>query len=425
MRILVVDDDLVSRKNLHFYLSPYGWCRAVDNGFEALELLKGASGAGNRFDLVVLDLLLPEKSGLEVLVELRAAEEKIGGPHTKVIIISSKADQDSFLKCVQAGCDDYVVKPFEKKTLEAKMKRLGFFHPADDHTRHLICRSQVSQAQKVDLGVHLFKLLEQGKLSLPSPPDIFIRFRELMAKQASGALVADLLKQDASVSLKLISVSNSLQYRGVSENTTVEQAIGRLGMAATRKYVYLICGQSMYAMSSKRYDEQIKQIWRHSVVCAHGCEVLSECLGVNSTVDPFTLGILHDIGKLALIQFVDKLEQNQTLPDLVDEEELNEILARHHGSFGEVLLKKWGFPRVFTEAARLHQKPPQDASSEVWLVWGAEQLCFSLERGYDGPLVTLPESVIALGLDIGTFMQAQKEMKSRLELSLGALEDES
>jgi HD-like signal output (HDOD) protein len=293
-----------------------------------------------------------------VLQELRAAEKQKGGHYTKVIIISSKSDQDSLVKCVQAGCDDYIVKPFDKTTLEAKLKRLGFLHPSEDQPRLYSSPSKFNQIQKVDLGVHLFKLLQQGKLSLPSQPDIFIEFRKLLSRQASGAEMADLLKQDASVSFKLISVSNSPQYKGVSENTTVEQAIGRLGMAATRKYVYLICGRAMYSVLSRHYDEMIKEVWRQSVVCAHACEVLSESLDLKAGVDPFTLGILHDIGKLALIQFVDKLEQNQTLPSQIDEEELSGTLNLHHGRFGEALLKRWGFSKDFTQVARLHPNPP-------------------------------------------------------------------
>jgi hypothetical protein len=59
------------------------------------------------------------------------------------------------------------------------------------------------------------------------------------------------------------------------------------------------------------------------------------------------------------------------------------------------------------------------------MVWAAEQLCFSLERGYDGPLVALPEPVLVLGFGVEQFKKAQKEIASRLQISQGALAEGS
>jgi len=104
-RILVVDDNASNRDVLERRLVREGHrvvCAA--NGASALELI-----VRQEFDLILLDLIMPEMSGFEVLRRLKAAEHT---RHIPVIVISALDELDSVVRCIEAGAEDYLTKPF-------------------------------------------------------------------------------------------------------------------------------------------------------------------------------------------------------------------------------------------------------------------------------------------------------------------------
>lgn len=115
MRILLVEDE----KDLNFILAKglkkagYAVDPAYD-GQEALELFDI-----NEYDLVVLDLNLPVIDGIEVLETIRKTNQEI-----KVLILSARTSIDDRVKGLDAGANDYLVKPFDFKELEARIRNL-------------------------------------------------------------------------------------------------------------------------------------------------------------------------------------------------------------------------------------------------------------------------------------------------------------
>ena len=196
---------------------------------------------------------------------------------------------------------------------------------------------------------------KRGEINLPSLPQISIKFREMTIRGASLQEVGDLLKQDAAISSKLIGVANSVYYRGVVESKTLGQAISRLGLNTTRQYVEAITNRSLYTTKNKKFVEFIEKLWEHSLSCAYASQLVSEVLGLNLPDDAFTLGLLHDIGKLVLLQIFGELETKGQLKEEVDRGELFNALDTHHGKFGSALLKRWQFSSGYVQIAMYHE----------------------------------------------------------------------
>jgi two-component system response regulator QseB len=115
MRILLVEDDELLGDGVHAGLSHYGY--TVDwlkDGKAASQALKTET-----FDLIVLDLGLPKKSGLEVLSELRA-----NGINTPVLILTAHETIEDRVKGLDSGADDYLTKPFDLDELSARIRAL-------------------------------------------------------------------------------------------------------------------------------------------------------------------------------------------------------------------------------------------------------------------------------------------------------------
>ena len=115
MRILVVEDNRTLADGLLAVLRSSGYAvDVVHDGVSALAAL-----ATESFDLVVLDLSLPEMDGLEVLRELRA-----GGNRSAVLVLTARGALDERIRGLDLGADDYMTKPFEVAELEARVRVL-------------------------------------------------------------------------------------------------------------------------------------------------------------------------------------------------------------------------------------------------------------------------------------------------------------
>jgi len=113
-RILVVDDNAANRDVLERRLTREGRkVTTAASGAVALDLV-----AAQEFDLVLLDLIMPEMSGFEVLRRLKAQEHTF---HIPVIVISALDELESVVRCIEAGAEDYLTKPFNPTLLRARV----------------------------------------------------------------------------------------------------------------------------------------------------------------------------------------------------------------------------------------------------------------------------------------------------------------
>ena len=112
--ILILDDEPANRELLSRHIQQLGLetfaCATADEAYEVLR--------NNDIDLILLDLIMPGVSGHQVLADLKASQLWRAIP---VIIISGMSDQEEVIKCIQAGADDYLQKPFNKVLLQARL----------------------------------------------------------------------------------------------------------------------------------------------------------------------------------------------------------------------------------------------------------------------------------------------------------------
>ena len=113
--ILVVDDNRDNRYALTRRLQRQGYDRVAtaENGRQALELMEA-----RRFDLVLLDIMMPEMNGYEVLERIKASPELRDIP---VVMISAIDEVDSVVRCIELGAEDYLSKPFNPILLQARI----------------------------------------------------------------------------------------------------------------------------------------------------------------------------------------------------------------------------------------------------------------------------------------------------------------
>lgn len=127
MKALIVEDDRTSSTILQHVLKPYGETQTAADGNQAIKAVITALDAGKPFDLICLDIMLPEKDGQTVLKEVRALEAGRGiapGKGSRVIMTSALSDKVNLLSALPL-CDAYLVKPVDRNDLMFYLRRFG------------------------------------------------------------------------------------------------------------------------------------------------------------------------------------------------------------------------------------------------------------------------------------------------------------
>jgi two-component system, chemotaxis family, chemotaxis protein CheY len=125
MKALVVEDDFTSRLVLQEMLAKHGIVHVAANGTEALEAFTRAAATTAPYDLICLDIMMPDMDGHEVLQNIRAFEgaRGIAGPAaTKIFMTSALSDGQNVFKAFREQCEAYLVKPIDRQKLNAQLK---------------------------------------------------------------------------------------------------------------------------------------------------------------------------------------------------------------------------------------------------------------------------------------------------------------
>jgi class 3 adenylate cyclase len=197
--ILVVDDILANRELLSRRLSRDGHVvSTIDSGRGALRLL-----AATKFDLVLLDLMMPEMNGFEALRQIK------GDPalaHIPVIMISALDEIDSTVRCIEAGAEDYIPKPFDPVLLSARIDATLERKRLRDREQAFIDELQMEKKKSDSLLLNILpasivERMRRGETAIADRfPDVSILFSDLvgftdLAGHSSPARIIDILNE--------------------------------------------------------------------------------------------------------------------------------------------------------------------------------------------------------------------------------------
>jgi len=120
LKILLVEDNMVNQKVALLHLRKFGYCAEVaNNGREAVDAVQA-----NRFDLVLMDVQMPEMDGYDATRAIRSA-----GHNLPIIAMTANAMKGDREKCLEAGMDDYITKPVDAQILSEKIQTWASGHP--------------------------------------------------------------------------------------------------------------------------------------------------------------------------------------------------------------------------------------------------------------------------------------------------------
>ena len=128
MKILIAEDDRLSRTFLEEFMKDYGTCDSAEDWMAVLDYYLDSLKTGEPYDLLCLDIMMPKVDGLKVLKVIRSLEKQHNisvEKHLRIIMMTAIADMEYVDQAFQLGCDAYASKPIDTEKVQEVMQNLN------------------------------------------------------------------------------------------------------------------------------------------------------------------------------------------------------------------------------------------------------------------------------------------------------------
>jgi len=233
----------------------------------------------------------------------------------------------------------------------------------------------------------------------------------------------EVLKYDPAITANILKLTNSAHFALPQQVTNLDTALALLGQNQLRKILVASAAIPYFKEPLPGYGLSAIDIWTHSIGCAIIGEFLAQDLSFSEPSILFTVGILHDIGKVILNLYVwhelDKIQEIAMEQDITFMEAEWKILGTDHAIIGSTLLKHWEFPPVLYRAVRNHHDPDlyiQDDVSSILALANIICAILGIGVGFDSYRYIISDTLLdKFNIDNKTFnlflLKSIKEMK--------------
>ncbi len=259
-----------------------------------------------------------------------------------------------------------------------------------------------------------------GVNEIPALPHVVVTVMQMTEDPNSTVQdINNALNKDQAMTARVLRLANSAFYGFARRIGSVTEAVVFLGFKTIRGIVLAAAVSDIMNRKLDGYALEKGELWKHSQACAIAARTIARRAKYSNIDLAFTVGLLHDIGKLILnqtlkeayIEVVEKVEnEDKTFLQAEDE-----VLGFNHAIVGGKIVEKWKLPNQLVEAILYHHEPdlaPNDKAL-VAIVHIADVLCVSLGIGIgiDGMLYQLHSDCLSiLGLNEEDFDEIASEL---------------
>ncbi|MCH8271270.1 MAG: HDOD domain-containing protein, partial [Planctomycetes bacterium] len=461
--ILIAEDMALVRESIAAALRHAGHdVLCASNGVEALGILRGQVP-----DLLLLDINMPEMSGIDLLKKIRASESL---PNPPTVFLTEAAERDLVLEARSLGVHHYLLKsefslddlfvhikaalsgdepetpsstdtspviqrrapanitPQASKSTTTESKIVTDAEP-QPRTRHRAKPSvDASEALKslkpLMTRSQLKERLESCDALKAFSPSVSEVLKLSRSATATIEQFAAAIKRDQAISLVILKLANSAAYTRGKPADSIDKAVMRIGTKAIGQVVLNISVIESLSTDTERSELDVRQFWEHAISCGIIAAKIASALGEKEPDRAFTMGLIHDVGRLIYSELLGSVysEVKQVAGDLglpLEQVESRLLLLNHADGVDQVL-QAWRFPRDLIDPVVSHhlsfagiQKIAPQRRREAAILALANRLSHALLIGTSGNDTVYPVQEFCDGLKIEPGTIADIEQSTR------------
>lgn len=195
-------------------------------------------------------------------------------------------------------------------------------------------------------------------------PQVALKIMRLMHENKYDVeSIANEIRKDQVITARMLQLANSAMFGAKREISSLDHAVVFLGQDLLIKLVLTAAVEGYYEQSKMGYALCKGGVYYHSLGCAHVAEILARKTQREKPAIAYTAGLLHDIGKVVLDEYVatayplfyrDVMEENDNILNIEQR-----LLGIDHTVVGSLLARKWSFPKALEKTIRFHHQPHQ------------------------------------------------------------------
>ncbi len=308
-----------------------------------------------------------------------------------VLMISEAPTRELLIKAARHGAMDVLVSPFQPGTVGPKTDRalvkIGKKTPPEGLEKKVNFGVAKSPFDKVKV------LVKNVKEVLALPFAVVKIIRLCNDRSASASDLEKPVLSDPAIAAMIMQRANSAAYAGVGKATNIQRAVMRIGMRATRNIAASFSVFKLFSSEERSFGFNRIWFWLHSLTTGICAQNLATMLKYRQPEDAFLAGLLHDIGKMVLDDFMNeefhkalRTANAESIPMCMAEKA---VFEANHSYIGSKISEAWGFPPVIAEGIGRHHLYETIAVESGQLSMGAivclaNQMAKALRAGSGG-----------------------------------------
>ncbi len=275
-----------------------------------------------------------------------------------VVLTSSNATKELVIRAVRAGAKNFVVTPANGPALCPKLEQAFSQTPlAESRAKFPIVRfgsRHLSNGQKVDI-------IMRDAATIRVLPQAVAGVLHVTSQGDTGAQdVARAVGSDPTIAAMVLKLANSAFYGAGEPVADIETAVVRMGFRECRDQVIGLATANLFPRNDKSFGFNRIWYWIHSLACGLLAEQIARRVSFDDKKNAFTTGLLHDLGKIVLDDFLvgpyGQVVRKAHTDAITMREAEQVLLERDHAQVGGAITAKWRFPECVSEAIANHHK---------------------------------------------------------------------
>lgn len=251
---------------------------------------------------------------------------------------------------------------------------------------------------------------------VPAMPNVIKHALDIMKDPDSSMKeLAKIVSYDQSLSTKVLTLVNSAYYGFSQQITSIQRGIPLLGLAKTKNVIITV------AMKPMLVSHGDKELWKHSIMAAVGCEYIAKNFKLLDPDEAFVIGFLHDLGKM-ILNMKDPRAYEKVREMAMTNSNITEIertfFGSDHCTMGSLLAKQWQLPLLVNNAIKYHHNPSLSSMPvPCSLVYFVDKL---VQENFDE--TTIDKSIVKnLNINIDQPQILSESIKSKAQMLLNEL----